>query len=61
MKRLLRVDPFPDTAPVHVRAHLYHYRFATRQERRETGAWWVRRWVAEMVPPLRLRRDAQGP
>ncbi|MBX9246977.1 lipase maturation factor family protein [Actinotalea ferrariae] len=40
--RLLRHDPFDGERPRWVRARLYHYRFATRRERRETGQWWVR-------------------
>ena len=36
------VDPFPDAPPTCVRARLFHYRFTTAAERRETGAWWAR-------------------
>jgi hypothetical protein len=54
-RRLLRIDPFPETAPLQVRARLVHYRFTTRAERRETRAWWVRRPVGDLVPPIRLR------
>jgi hypothetical protein len=49
--RLLRHNPFPDKAPTAIRATLFLYRFTTRQERRETGAWWVRTHVAEYLPP----------
>jgi lipase maturation factor 1 len=35
-------DPFPGTPPRFVRAVLYDYRFSTAEERRRTGAWWVR-------------------
>jgi hypothetical protein len=52
--RLLRDDPFRDRPPALVRATLYRYRFSTRRERRETGAWWVRTRVGEYLPPLRL-------
>jgi hypothetical protein len=52
--RLLRHNPFPDAPPTWVRATLYRYRFTTRQERRETGAWWVRERVGEFLPPVRL-------
>jgi hypothetical protein len=38
-----------------VRASLYHYRFTTRKERKETGALWMRFLIAEYLPPLRLR------
>ena len=51
---LLRANPFPDTPPAAVRATLYRYRFTTRRERRETGAWWVRTRVGELLPPLQL-------
>ena len=64
-RRLLRHDPFPEIPPTHVRARLVHYRFTTRQERRATGDWWVRRPVADLVPPVRLRgttaTSATGP
>jgi hypothetical protein len=39
---LLGRNPFPDAPPRHVRAVLYDYRFSTSEERRRTGAWWVR-------------------
>ncbi|MFC8919198.1 lipase maturation factor family protein [Streptomyces sp. NPDC047821] len=52
--RLLRHNPFPDAPPVRVRARLYRYRFTTRRELRETGAWWHRTYVREFLPPTRL-------
>jgi hypothetical protein len=55
VRRLLQADPFPDAAPVQVRVRLVLYRFATRAERRASGAWWVHRPVGDLVPPLRLR------
>jgi hypothetical protein len=51
--RLLRHNPFPDTPPAYVRARLFHYRFTTRQEHRETGAWWHREPLTEYCPPVR--------
>ena len=54
--KLLRTNPFPDEPPKYVRARLFRYRFSTRVERRETGAWWVRTWVGEVMAPLSLRR-----
>ena len=39
---LLDRNPFPGTPPRFVRAMLYDYRFSTPEERRRTGAWWVR-------------------
>ncbi|MGW8376648.1 lipase maturation factor family protein [Streptomyces sp. ODS28] len=55
--RLLRGNPFPDAPPTHVRALLYRYRFTTRQEHRETGAWWHRTYVREFLPPVRAERE----
>ncbi|MEZ7002312.1 lipase maturation factor family protein [Streptomyces sp. AD55] len=57
--RLLRHSPFgPDTPPRYVRARLFRYRFAHRDERRATGAWWVRTVVREYLPPTRLSAPA---
>ena len=39
---LLGHDPFPGKPPQFVRAVLYDYRFSTPEQRRRTGAWWVR-------------------
>jgi hypothetical protein len=58
--RLLRTNPFPEAPPALVRARLYHYRFTTREERRESGAWWVRTAVADYLPPVRLDRRPSG-
>jgi hypothetical protein len=52
--RLLGKSPFPDRPPRAVRALLYHYRFTTWRERRETKAWWVRTLVDEYMPPVGL-------
>lgn len=56
--KLLRENPFEEHPPALVRARLFRYRFTTRAERRETGAWWARTPVAEYLPPLAL--DAAG-
>jgi len=40
--RLFAHDPFDGRRPREVRATLWDYRFTTRQERKETGHWWVR-------------------
>jgi hypothetical protein len=53
--RLLRSDPFAGRPPVYVRARLFHYRYSTLAELRETGAWWIRRPVSELVPAIKLR------
>jgi hypothetical protein len=52
--RLLRSAPFGDQRPSYVRARLMRYRFTTRTERRETGAWWHRDDERELVAPLSL-------
>jgi hypothetical protein len=54
--KLLRANPFPTAPPRYVRARLYRYRFTTRDERRATGAWWVREVEGTLVGPLALRR-----
>ncbi len=53
--RMLRLDPFDGDPPRWVRARLFIYRYSTRAEKRETGAWWVRDEITEFVPPLSLR------
>src|SRR6266511_3985882 len=55
---LLRHDPFAGSRPRFVRARLFLYRFTTPAERRETGAWWHRRYVSEYVRPVTLRMAA---
>ena len=52
--RLIRTNPFPDHPPVYIRARLFHYRYTTWRELRETGAWWVRTPQALFAGPLRL-------
>ena len=52
--RLLRSDPFGGKRPRFVRARLFHYRFSSLDELRETGAWWVRRPVSDLVPAIGL-------
>ena len=54
--RLLRANPFPAAPPRYLRARLYRYRFTTPEERRTTGAWWVREAEGTLVGPLALRR-----
>lgn len=42
VRRLLRIDPFDGAPPARLRVKLYDYRYATAQEKRETGHWWAR-------------------
>ncbi len=51
-------DPFPEGPPTFVRARLYRYRCATRDEHRSTGAWWTRELVGDYLPPITLERPA---
>jgi hypothetical protein len=53
--RLLHADPFDGAPPRAVRARTFLYRFASREERRETRAIWVRTEVGVLVPPVSLR------
>jgi hypothetical protein len=52
--RLLRINPFPDAPPVHVRAVLYRYRFSTARELRSEHIWWHRERLGEYLAPLSL-------
>ncbi|AWT46733.1 MULTISPECIES: lipase maturation factor family protein [Streptomyces] len=58
--RLLRRSPFPpDAPPRYIRARLFHYRFTTWRELRETGACWERTYVRDFLPPTRLAETAE--
>ncbi|MQA10513.1 MAG: lipase maturation factor family protein [Pseudonocardiaceae bacterium] len=50
--RLLRHNPFAANPPKFVRVRLYRYRFTTRAERRESGAWWARSYRREYLPAM---------
>jgi hypothetical protein len=54
---LLRSNPFPDHPPRFVRARLYQYEFTSPEERRESGHWWKRQYVAEYFPAVSLRNQ----
>jgi predicted DCC family thiol-disulfide oxidoreductase YuxK len=58
---LLKTNPFPQAPPRFVRARLYDYRFTTSRERRRTGAWWVRTFKGEYVPPISLNTVRRSP
>jgi hypothetical protein len=57
--KLLRHDPFNGEPPLLVRATLYHYRFSSWAERRQTGQWWIRSESGQLVPPLSRPRTAE--
>lgn len=50
--RLLRRNPFPESAPRYVRAQLYQYRFTTWAELRRDRAWWHRALIGGYVRPM---------
>ena len=49
---LLAHNPFPDKPPRYIRAMFYRYRFTSREERRQTGAWWKRQELREYLPTI---------
>jgi hypothetical protein len=51
---LLASNPFPENPPEHVRTLRYHYRYATPEERAESGRWWHRERVGTYVRPVSL-------
>lgn len=51
--KLLRIDPFDGKQPRQVRALVYHYRYSTRQEKKATGLWWIRRPAGIFVAPMK--------
>ena len=57
--KLLRHNPFAQPPPKFVRAGCTCYRFTTRSERKESGAWWVREDIDEFLRPVR-RREVAG-
>ncbi|HWG19683.1 MAG TPA: lipase maturation factor family protein [Terracidiphilus sp.] len=52
--RRMRTNPFPDRPPAQIRALFYQYRFTTREEKRQTGAWWIRTVLGTYLPPISL-------
>jgi hypothetical protein len=58
--RLLRRNPFPDGPPALIRARLFHYRYSTWREWRDTGRWWVRTPAQVYIPPFGLADVARG-
>jgi hypothetical protein len=50
--RLLGGNPFPDAPPIAVRVNLYLLEPTSPSERRRTGAWWRRRYLAPHLPAV---------
>ena len=51
---LLEINPFLRRPPRYVRALLYDYRYSSPDEKKATGAWWVRQPEGIYYPPLAL-------
>jgi hypothetical protein len=47
--KLFRVNPFRDQPPKVVRARLYRYAFARRDERRSAGTYWERTLIRDLL------------
>ena len=53
--KLMGRNPFANEPPAHIRALFYEYRYTTPQEKRQTGAWWVRRLRGVYLDPVSLQ------
>jgi hypothetical protein len=57
--KLFKHNPFNDRPPQFVRALFYSYRYTDLRERKQTGAWWMRRVVDTYLPPVSLAQLQQ--
>ncbi len=55
--KLIHYNPFPDTPPKYIRAQMYIYTYTTVEEKRNTGAWWRRRFIGPYSPVYSLKDD----
>ena len=55
--KLLAHNPFPERPPCAIRAALVEYRFTSHEEKKRTGAWWVRTPVGDYLPAVALEPD----
>ena len=51
---LMGTNPFPHKPPRYVRALVYDYRFSSWEQKRKTGAWWVRQPEGIYFPAIGL-------
>jgi predicted DCC family thiol-disulfide oxidoreductase YuxK len=51
---LMATNPFPRRPPRYVRALVYDYRFSSPEEKKQTGAWWIRQPRGIYFPPIGL-------
>jgi predicted DCC family thiol-disulfide oxidoreductase YuxK len=52
---LLERNPFPGKPPLYIRALLYDFRYSSPEEKKATGAWWVRQPEGTYYPAVALR------
>lgn len=53
--KLLEKNPFPDAPPKYIRASLYDYRFTDREEKKNAGPWWKRKYLRLYHPTISLQ------
>ena len=54
---LLGNNPFPDKPPIYVRALVYDYRYTSKTEREDSGAWWERELIGVYFPEATLKQN----
>jgi lipase maturation factor 1 len=59
VQALFRNNPFGSVPPRYVRAVLWQYWFTSREEKRQTGNWWRRRFLGLYAPALRRGEDGK--
>ena len=52
--KLLKKNPFPNEPPTYIRARLFRYQYATKQERKEEGLWWKHQYISDYMPAVSL-------
>ena len=57
--QLFARNPFPGKTPQSVRAVQWQYRFSTEEEKRTTGAWWVRTSLGSYAPAAVRTEDGR--
>lgn len=54
---LLESNPFGSQPPLAIRALKYEFKFASWEERKETGHWWKRQLVGIYLPKMSLKQE----
>lgn len=54
---LIRINPFPDKPPKYIRSLSYLYEFSDKKTKKETGQWWVRKYLRPYSPVLRMKDE----